>query len=129
MNNDVIIYLPWPPSVNNYYKTGRHGQRYLHHSVRDFRAAVAECLSEQCPGLTLDDRLFVEVYLHPPTRRACDIDNYMKGLLDALTEGGLWEDDKLIDQLHIYRGEIVKGGSVKIEVSEAGPLIPADTTC
>ena len=128
MNNDVVLHLPWPPSVNNYYKSGRQGQRYLSIKVREYRAAVLESISEQCPGLCLDEQLFMEVYLFPPDRRKRDVDNGMKGLLDALTEAGLWDDDSLVDQLHIYRGVIVKGGSVRIELSEAGPLVQADTT-
>ena len=118
MREDVVLYLPWPPSVNEYYKTGRAGQRYLALRVREYRAAVLD----QAPGLYLDEHLFMEVYLFPPTRREFDVDNYMKGLLDAITESGMWEDDKLVDQLHIYRGEIVKGGTVRVEISEAGPI-------
>jgi crossover junction endodeoxyribonuclease RusA len=66
----------------------------------------------------------MEVYLFPPDRRKRDLDNYMKGLLDALTNGKLWVDDSLINQLHIYRGEVVTDGSVRVEISEAGPVVP-----
>ncbi len=125
LNQDVVLFLPWPPTVNSYYKVTRHGQRYLDKKVRAFRDVVAESVHEQMPGLTLDESIFMEVYLFPPDRRKRDLDNYMKGLLDALTEADLWEDDSLIDQLHIYRGEIVDGGSVRVELSDAGPTIPA----
>jgi crossover junction endodeoxyribonuclease RusA len=65
----------------------------------------------------------MEVYLFPPNKRVMDLDNRMKGLLDALTEAGFWEDDSLVDQLHIYRGEIIKEGVVRVEISEAGPIM------
>ena len=123
LNQDVILHLPWPPTVNSYYKITRHGQRYLDKKVRTFRDVVAQSVHEQMPGVTLDESIFMEVYLFPPDRRKRDLDNYMKGLLDALTESGLWEDDSLIDQLHIYRGEIVNGGSVRVELSDAGPTV------
>ncbi len=123
LDQDVILFLPWPPTVNSYYKVTRHGQRYLDKKVRAFRDVVAESVHEQMPGVTLDESLFMEVYLFPPDRRKRDLDNYMKGLLDALTNAGLWDDDSLIDQLHIYRGEIVSGGSVRVELSDAGPTI------
>ena len=123
MNDDVILHLPWPPTVNAYYKVTRSGQRYLDKKVRAFRACVAEDISEQCPGLYLDYPLFLEVYLYPPDRRKRDLYNYMKGLLDSLTEAGLWEDDSLINQLHIYRGEVVAEGNVRIEISEGGPIM------
>jgi crossover junction endodeoxyribonuclease RusA len=109
--------------VNSYYKVTRNGQRYLDKKVRLFRALVAESIHEQLPGVTLDESLFMEVYLFPPDRRKRDLDNYMKGLLDALTEAELWVDDSVVDQLHIFRGAVVSDGSVRIEISEGGPIM------
>ena len=123
MTEDIVLHLPWPPTINSYYKMTRQGQRYLDPKVREFRQLVLDAVREQAPGLTLESRLFMEVYLFPPDRRKRDVDNYMKGLLDALTEAELWTDDSQVDQLHIYRGEVVKAGSVRIEVSEGGPIM------
>jgi crossover junction endodeoxyribonuclease RusA len=123
MLDDIVLHLPFPPTVNNYYKLTRSGVRYLDKKVRAFREAVLRAVAEQMPGVTLSDPLFMEVYLYPPDKRRRDLDNYMKGLLDALTEAELWTDDSLIDQLHIFRGTIVKGGSVRVEISEAGPIM------
>jgi len=123
LEQDVVLYLPWPPTVNNYYKVTRHGQRYLSAKVREYRDDVCEAIAEQAPGLHLCDPIFMEVFLFPPDRRKRDLDNYMKGLLDGITGAGLWEDDSLVDQLHIYRGEILSGGSVKIELTDAGPVV------
>ena len=123
MNEDIILYIPWPPTINDYYKMTQSGQRYLDKKVRKFREACAKAVHEQAPGLLLTDRLFVEAYMFVPDRRRRDLDNYNKGLLDGLTESGLWADDELIDQLHMYRGEVVKGGIVRIEISEAGPVV------
>ena len=123
MTEDIVLYVPFPPTINSYYKMTQAGQRYLDKSVRAFRETVAESINEQCPGLCLDCGLFMEVYLFMPDRRKRDVDNYMKGLLDALTEAGLWEDDSQVHQLHIYRGEVIKGGLVRIELSEAGPIM------
>ena len=126
MTEDIVLHLPWPPTVNSYYKVTRHGQRYLDKKVKVFRELVAEQVHEQVPHLKLTESLFVEVYLYPPDRRKRDVDNYMKGLLDALTESGLWEDDSLIDQLHIFRGVVVKDGAVRVEISDGGPLFTLD---
>ena len=123
LEQDVVLYLPWPPTVNNYYKVSRHGQRYLHKRVKEFRDQVCEAIAEQCPDLRIDDQVFMEVYLYPPDRRKRDLDNHMKGLLDGITQSGLWEDDSQVDQLHIYRGEIVANGSVRIEIADAGPVV------
>ena len=56
MNEDIVLHLPWPPTVNSYYKVTRHGQRYLDKKVRAFRAVGDEAMNEQAPGLVLDDR-------------------------------------------------------------------------
>jgi crossover junction endodeoxyribonuclease RusA len=124
MKDDIVLYLPWPPTVNDYYKVTQAGQRYLDKKVRVFRGLVAKSIHEQAPNLHLVDPLFVEVYLFPPDLRKRDVDNYMKGLLDGITESKLWKDDSIIDQLHIFRGEKVKGGIVRMEISEAGPVLP-----
>ncbi|RLD02792.1 MAG: hypothetical protein DRI65_14205 [Chloroflexota bacterium] len=123
MNEDIVLNLPWPPTVNNYYKTARSGHRYIDKSVREYREKVEKAINMQVPGLTLTEGLFVEVYLYPPDARKRDLDNYMKGLLDALTIAKLWEDDSLIHQLHIYRGIKKPGGAVIIEISDAGPIM------
>ena len=123
MTEDIVLHLPWPPTINSYYKMTRNMQRYLDPKVREFRQAVLECIREQAPGLSLDEPLFMEVYMFPPDKRKRDLDNYMKGLLDALTEAELWTDDSLVDQLHLYRGEVVKLGSIRIEISEGGPIM------
>lgn len=124
MTYPIIIHLPFPPSVNDYYKQTRAGARYLDKKVRVYRQDVAEAINEQIPGLTLTDQLCVEVTLYMPDRRKRDLDNYMKGLLDALTIADVWEDDSQIDQLQIYRGELVKTGAVKLEINEGAFIIP-----
>lgn len=124
MKDDIVLFLPWPPTVNDYYKVTQAGQRYLDKKVRVYREATAKAIHEQAPSLYLEDPLFVEVYLFPPDRRKRDVDNYMKGLLDGMTEAKLWKDDSIVNQLHIFRGETVKGGIVRVEISEGGPVIP-----
>jgi len=123
VNEDIILYLPWPPTVNSYYGTARSGAKFISKKGRVFRDALEEAIHEQVPGLKLDEALFLDVVLYPPDKRRRDLDNYMKALLDACTIAGLWEDDSLIDQLHIYRGERVLNGKVRIEISEAGPVM------
>jgi len=100
MNIDIIeCYLPWPPTVNNYYSHTRNGV-YISKKGRLYSLAVAEAVNEQLSGLdTLLSPLQLEVVLYPPDRRKRDLDNHMKALQDALTKAEVWEDDSLIDQL------------------------------
>lgn len=122
--NELVLFLPFPPTVNSYYSAGHGKIRYVSAAGRKFRNEVFERVREQMPGEMLNDRLNVEVVLYPPDRRTRDLDNYMKALLDAITHAGLWADDELIDQLSIYRGEVVKSGLARVEVNLAGPIIP-----
>lgn len=122
---NLIVFLPFPPTINSYYSSGAGRQRYVSKKGSDFRAAVHETLAEHnAANIRLDIKLNVEVILYPPDARVRDLDNYMKALLDALTHGGLWVDDNLIDQLSIFRGEKVSGGLVRLEVNPAGPIMP-----
>ena len=128
----IMLYLPFPPTVNSYYQVIAHhrGIKRISAAGREFRIAVETAIVEQSH---LTDPLFgqlnVEVIIHMPDRRTRDLDNYMKALLDACTAGGLWADDSQIDQLTILRGEIVPKGIVRLEINDAGPLVPiAHTT-
>jgi crossover junction endodeoxyribonuclease RusA len=110
--------LPFPPSINHYWKhraIGRRASVYLSSEAIAYREAVKNTLQAAKP---LQTRLSVSVQLHAPNRRKYDIDNRVKSLLDALTHSGYWQDDELIDQLHIERGNIINGGLCVVEVSE-----------
>ena len=123
MNEDYEFYMPFPPTVNSYYVKTRNGV-YISKAGRIFREKAIQEINEQMPAVNLDFRLLVSIVLYPPDKRKRDVDNYMKALLDAITHSRFIDDDSQIDQLFIYRGEIVKGGLVKVEISEAGPVIP-----
>ena len=121
---DIQLILPFPPTINSYYVQTKRG-RFISKTGRKFRLTVAQDVREQLGSMDIiEDRLLVEVTLFVPDKRIRDVDNYMKPLLDACTEAGVWEDDRLIDQLFIYRGALVPKGRTLLTISEAGPLIP-----
>lgn len=121
---DIELILPWPPTVNSYYTQTKRG-RFISKTGRLFREKVGADCREQLGYIDpIDDKLFIEVHLFPPDRRTRDLDNYMKALLDALTEAGIWVDDSQVDQLCIYRGVIVPKGRVVLQIEDAGPCIP-----
>lgn len=124
----IEIHLPWPPTVNSYYGHTMRGKRlipFIRAAGKKFRAAVEEAIQEQVGYLNLDEKLHMEVILYPPDKRRRDLDNYMKALLDAMTHAKVWEDDALIDQLAIYRGQSLKGGLVTVKIDLGGPIMPA----
>lgn len=117
------LHLPYPPTVNTYYKKTRYGTR-ISEKGRKYRADILTEVEEQFGSmLTLDTPLLVEVVLFPPDKRTRDLDNCMKALLDALTEAGVWEDDALVAQLQIYRGEVLYSGKAAVYIHDAGPLL------
>ena len=121
--NDIIFWLPWPPTINSYWAPIK-GSIYLSKKGRIYRDKAVEAIAEQIPGIHIDDRVMVEITMHPPDNRVRDLDNYTKAIMDAITHSELWTDDNLADQVFLYRGETVSGGTVKIEINEAGPTIP-----
>ena len=112
----VEFHLPYPPSVNHYWR--RVGARTLiSRGGRAFRAAVCSLLASR--GIhPLNGPLVVDVVVHPPDRRRRDIDNVQKALLDALQHGGAYCDDSQIVRLSIERGQPVEGGKTIVQIRE-----------
>ena len=91
--------LPWPPSVNRYY---RHvGPRVLiSREGRKYRMMTVSRLGGRFPKLTGNLRVSAEFY--PPDARRRDLDNVGgKALLDSLQAAGLFEDDSQIKSLRL----------------------------
>ena len=100
MNNPIELLLPWPPSVNTYYRAFR-GRNILSKRGREYRVdALAAIGPVDTP---LAGRLEVSLGLYPPDARRRDVDNYSKGVLDALTHAGVWVDDEQIDKLGVLK--------------------------
>jgi len=122
------ITLPYPPTINHYWKTrvvqSRGGKAFATHYIsqegKDFRAAVCK----QCGGMTgFDGRLSVTVAVFPPDRRIRDLDNLCKALLDALTHAGIWSDDSHIDRLVIDRRGVASGGRVEVMIEQLESML------
>jgi len=93
------IDLPYPPSVNRYWR--RVGNKTLiSKEGRAYKARVTTIM-QACNIEQMEGHLAVCVALYPPDRRRRDIDNTMKALLDAMGNGGAYEDDSQIKKLTI----------------------------
>jgi len=115
--------LPWPPTINHYYrygKGGHKGKRYLTDRAKAFRSEVQVEFMKRyyqpgkgiSPALTGDVSIYVE--MRPPDRRVRDIDNGLKALFDSLVHAGALLDDHQIKEVHLYWMDVVKGGSVDV---------------
>lgn len=99
----ITLELPWPPSVNHYY---RHvGPRVLiSKEGRNYRDAIATRIKLSGIKKFVGD-VELQLQLYPPDNRRRDIDNVLKCVLDTLTIGGLYEDDSLIKRLKVEKHE------------------------
>jgi crossover junction endodeoxyribonuclease RusA len=115
----IEIELPWPPSVNRYWRSvgaktliSKEGRHY-----REFAEGFA--WEQDRRAWPLKGRLRVVVTAFPPDRRRRDLDNILKSLLDTLEHIGLYEDDSQIDRLEVTRAASL-GGLVYVTVEEVG---------
>jgi len=116
--------LPWPPSVNAYW---RHAVIYgkprtlLSKAGRQYRKHAGDALAAQGMALrSLTGSVAVHITAYPPDRRKRDLDNLPKGVLDALTTAEVWEDDSQVDDLRITRGDVRKHGALIITITQHG---------
>ena len=109
------IDLPWPPSVNHYWRSVPGRGVLISAKGREYRQEVYARVLIQCAAKRLAGRLRVQIAAFPPDKRRRDLDNVLKACLDALTHAGVWLDDQQIDDLRIVRGA-PGGGTVQISV-------------
>lgn len=116
----LVMTLPWPPTVNTYYRhvvIGRAPRTLISEAGRRYREVVKAQVAGQVENaLEGDLEVFVEAWF--PDRRRRDLDNLLKSLLDSLTHAGVWQDDSQIIDLRIRKARQV-GGMVKVEVRQA----------
>lgn len=110
------ITLPWPPSVNHYWRTWR-GRMLLSRQGRAYRKQVGAIL--KAAGVTPQSGpLAIHVELYPPDRRKRDVDNTFKAIGDSLQHGGAFHDDSQIVWLLIQKSDTVPSGKVVVHIAE-----------
>lgn len=109
--------LPWPPSVNGYWRSFR-GRQIISKRGREYVKKVDELMRElNLHGEKIEGSLSVSIKLNPPTLRSYDVDNFNKGVFDALSKCGFWLDDSQVQRLVIEKGSKTKGGNTEVTVS------------
>lgn len=108
--------LPFPPSLNHYY---RHvGFRTLiSRDGREYRRVVVSALRPLLDQ-PLEGPLELVMDLYPPDRRRRDADNFQKAILDALSHAGAYGDDSQICHLVVWKRQPAQGGKVIVHLRE-----------
>lgn len=123
--NSIEIFVPYaPPSANRIWRQNyQTGRTYLSRTYVEFERVVATALA----GRRLPDDwryCAVEIVVRP-NRRVGDVDNRIKAVLDALTKGGFWRDDRCVAEICCRFGNVDKSGSVTVKVTKRDEKFPS----
>lgn len=117
--NSITLKLPFPPSVNTYYRNV-NGRTLMSARGRQYKSAVWLAVQQQGHlHKRMAGRIAVDVLAYAPDKRMRDIDNLAKGLLDAIAGAGVFMNDEQIDDLRVRRGPCMgKPGWVVVTITE-----------
>lgn len=108
--------LPWPPSVNSIWRAYK-GRNILSQQARAWNDIASKELIIQKPK-PVKGPVSVTIELCPPTKRAYDLDNRVKIILDLLNRCEIIEADDAKIVQHIT----VKVGTVPGALVSVSPL-------
>jgi len=114
--NPMNITLPWPPSVNTYWRMV-NGRMLISADGRAYRQAVVDQMWAQGKIKHFDGSLRMTIAAYRPDKRRRDLDNLLKATLDSLAHAGVYEDDSQIHDLRIYWAPDI-GGMLKITIED-----------
>lgn len=117
------LILPFPPTVNTYWRFTKTGV-LISASGRLYRANAIASVVEQLKRIPkpMTESVQITLKLSPPDKRRRDLDNYLKAIFDSLTHAGVWEDDSQIKRMDIGWSDIVKGEAAEIIIHPFGHL-------
>lgn len=113
--------LPYPPTANTTWRLG-NGRAYISPKTKDFRAKVKIAAYEALGAdwVPISAPICLRVFAFRPDKRKRDLDNILKGLLDALKLADVIQDDVWVYRLEVERKEQVKGGKAEVEILPYG---------
>lgn len=111
--------LPWPPSINHYFRRSPHGGCYISAEGKTYTQIVA-ALIRRDRIKSIDGPVAFKCRLHPPNKRRRDLDNSLKVLIDAIAKAGVLGDDYQIKHIEATMLEPVDGGHATVEITKQG---------
>lgn len=89
-----ILNLTFPPSVNNYWINSRGGKhKFLSSKAKEFRERTSIYMKSIGNPTVGDSNVALQMHLIPKNFVKRDVDNFNKGVMDALKECGFYKDD------------------------------------
>lgn len=123
---DQEFTLPFPPSVNRYWRLGR-GHFHVSPAGQLYRRKVkAACYQQKIKKVDGELKLVIDIY--PPDKRRRDIDNICKAVLDCLEHAKIYDNDYQISELILRRSAEINN-CLKLKLSANDPVIEEDKTC
>ena len=125
MSFDMLtIEIPFPPSVNHYWRhvlIGRSVRSMISAKGRAYAKDVCKAVMAQGAARGISKPCRVTVTLFPPDRRRRDADNHGKATLDSLVNAGVIVDDgcSVVRSVTLCWGDVVKGGRAVVRIDEA----------
>ena len=118
MPHTFKLTLPWPPSLNAAY-IPVNSRIVPSKAARAYVKATNDQVTlQQVPRHRLSGKLRVEIAVRCPNEGKHDLDNLPKVVLDSLRKAGVILDDSYIDELFLWRGATLKGGELRLTLSE-----------
>ena len=111
--------LPWPPTLNTYYRRHTIGRKIftsLSKGARIYKKQVEYIVVKECLKLGIDQPFEIEFYAFPPDNRKRDVDNLLKAPMDAMESAGVFKNDSLCWSLKIKKYNYVKAGLLKVVI-------------
>lgn len=121
----IKLNLPWPPSVNGYWRNFR-GRQIISAKGRSYRQDVAGIWQHAKQEPMLEGNLLYWAILVPPDKRRRDLDNFAhKAIWDGLKAAGAIKDDSQFKGSIVEIGEPMKGGRVEVRIVYHKPSLEA----
>ena len=100
MTGAVIVFLPYPPTANNLFPTGKNGRRFPSREYEAWKKEAGLKLNAQRPG-AITGRVAVLYEFRKPDNRRRDVANLEKATTDLLVSQSVIEDDCLIEEMSL----------------------------
>ena len=99
----IVLNLPYPPSVNNLFPTGKSGRRFKSDEYSAWLEHAATCVSWKAKKVITGPYTMTATF-DRPDRRARDLGNLEKAVSDLLVSLNVVKDDRHAQRITLQWG-------------------------